>query len=92
MAPGHDFISKTTTTMNALLSVSDKSGLLDFARGLQETYGYGTISEQQFVDAAKAASGFSGAELTLLGDYFQQWLHLDSKPTITPDDFPPPAP
>lgn len=67
--------------------LGDDEAFFDFARGLQETYGYGTITEQQFVDAAKAASGFSGAELTMLDGYFQQWLHADSKPTITPDSF-----
>ena len=25
--------------------------------------------------------------LTVLEDYFQQWLHSNSKPTITPDTF-----
>ena len=58
-----------------------------FATGLQDSYRYGNITEAQFVDAAKAASGLSGADLTKLGDYFQQWLHSASKPTLTPADF-----
>lgn len=72
--------------------LGDDDAFYEFANDLQDAYGYGTITEQQFVDAAKAASGFSGPELQLLEDYFQQWLHADSKPTLTPDDFPPPAP
>jgi aminopeptidase N len=67
--------------------LGDDDAFYEFARGIQEDYRYGTISEEQFVDAATEASGFTGAELTLLEDYFQQWLHSDSKPTITPDDF-----
>ena len=59
----------------------------DFAQGLQDDHRYGNITEAQFVQAAKDASGLSGADLTKLGDYFQQWLHSDSKPTLTPDDF-----
>ena len=67
--------------------LADDDAFYEFTRDLQETYGYGTITEQQFIDAATEASGFTGTELTLLEDYFQQWLHSDSKPTITPDTF-----
>ncbi len=59
----------------------------EFAEGLQDSYRYGHITEAQFVDDAKAASGLTGADLTKLGDYFQQWLHSASKPTLTPADF-----
>ena len=72
--------------------LGDDEAFFEFAAGLQETYGYATITEEEFVDAAKAASGFSGDDLALLDDYFQQWLHADSRPELTPDDFPPPAP
>ena len=33
------------------------------------------------------ASGFSGAKLVLLDQYFQQWLYGVTKPTIVPTDF-----
>lgn len=69
--------------------LGDDDAFFEFARGLQDTYGYATITEEQFITAAEQASGFSGAQLLLLDDYFQQWLHADSKPTITPDDFAP---
>lgn len=61
----------------------------EFANGLQDTYRYGNITEDQFVQAALDASGFTGTDLGLLDDYFQQWLHSTSKPTLTPDDFAP---
>jgi hypothetical protein len=31
--------------------------------------------------------GPAGAELGLLDDYFQQWLHGTERPTILPEDF-----
>ena len=35
----------------------------------------------------KEDSGFTGAQLARLDDYFQQWLYGETKPTITPDNF-----
>ncbi|HSJ16787.1 MAG TPA: hypothetical protein VK920_01670 [Solirubrobacterales bacterium] len=58
-----------------------------FLRALVAEFRYGNISLAEFVDAAKAASELSGAQLDLLDDYFQQWLFLEERPTITPDDF-----
>ncbi len=58
-----------------------------WARKLQDDRRYGNINEEQFVQSALDASGLSGADLTKLGDYFEQWLHSDSKPTLTPADF-----
>ena len=34
-------------------------------------------------------SGFSGADLDLLDDFYEQWLYGEVKPTILPEDFPP---
>jgi aminopeptidase N len=59
----------------------------EFAQGLLEEYAYGNVSTEEFIEEAKAASGFSGAELDLLDDYFQQWLYGETKPTILPGDF-----
>lgn len=36
---------------------------------------------------AKETSGFTGAKLELLDDYFQQWLYGETKPTIVPASF-----
>ena len=58
-----------------------------FCRSLQAGLAYSNISTPDFIARAKAASGFSGARLQLLDDYFQQWLYGTTKPTITPDDF-----
>ena len=58
-----------------------------FANDLMDDYRYGNISTEQFIDEAKDASGFSGAKLDLLDEYFQQWLYGQTKPTILPEDF-----
>ena len=59
-------------------------------------YRYGNADEAAFIalnkQVAAEKSGFEASNLAKLGLYFQQWLHYDGKPTITPDDFPPPAP
>jgi aminopeptidase N len=57
------------------------------ANDVMDDYRYGNISTEQFIDEAKDASGFSGAKLDLLDDYFQQWLYGETKPTILPEDF-----
>ena len=59
-----------------------------FARGLMEDHGYGTISIDEFIAEALDASGLSGTSRATLEDYFDQWLRGDTKPTLTPDDFP----
>ena len=69
--------------------LEDDTAFFDFAKSIQAQFAHGNISTAEFIAAAKAASGFSGARLTLLGDYFQQWLYGTVKPTITPADFAP---
>ena len=58
-----------------------------FAEEVQQQFAYGNISTAEFIAAALASSGLQGARLSLLGDYFQQWLYGETKPTIVPDDF-----
>jgi len=50
-------------------------------------YRYGNISTAQFIAEAKKASGLKGAKLSLLDQYFQQWLYGQTKPTILPESF-----
>lgn len=58
-----------------------------FARKLQSGHRYGTITERQFVAAAKRGSGLGRAGKRRLGDYFRQWLYRKGVPQITPRDF-----
>jgi hypothetical protein len=57
------------------------------ARALLNRYGYSTITGEQFVQAALDVSGLEGEDRDRLADYFQQWLFLEARPTLTPDDF-----
>ncbi len=59
----------------------------DFCRVLQSELAFDNISTVDFIARAKAVSGFTGAKLQLLDDYFQQWLYGTTKPTLTPEDF-----
>ena len=56
---------------------------------LMTDYRYGNISTQEFIALAEQVSGFSGANLDLLDDFYEQWLYGEVKPTILPEDFPP---
>ena len=58
-----------------------------FARKLTGQHRYGTISEGEFVKAAKRASGLGRGGERRLGGYFRQWLHRAGKPRVTPADF-----
>ena len=59
----------------------------EFARELQERFAYGNVSSEDVVDLMIEISGFTGDDLALLEDYFDQWLYQAGRPTITPDDF-----
>ena len=57
------------------------------ARELLDRFAYANVSTAEFIALAKEISRFSGAELGLLDDYFQQWLYGEAKPTLLPEDF-----
>ena len=56
----------------------------EFAKAIQEQFRHGNISTVEFIDFAMERSGLTGDQLTLLGEYFQQWLYGETKPTILP--------
>jgi aminopeptidase N len=58
-----------------------------FVRTVQQQFLHGNISTAEFVDLALDSSGLEGEQLTLLADYFEQWLYGEIKPTILPEDF-----
>jgi aminopeptidase N len=58
-----------------------------FAKALQRRFAYGNISTKQFIALAKQWSGLRGERLTLLDQYFQQWLYGTTRPTILPESF-----
>jgi aminopeptidase N len=62
-----------------------------FQRALLAEHGGGHINAAQFVALAKRIAqeraGFTGSNLTKLDTFFQQWIYLAGKPTMTPTTF-----
>ncbi len=79
---------RSAMTLEAYREIVGDSKFFDFARTLQTRYSGGDVSTAQVIDTAKEISDFSGPELQLLDDFFQQWLYGTVKPTILPPDFP----
>ncbi len=58
-------------------------------QSLVQGHAYGNVTTEQFIALAEQLSGFSGAKLALLGDFYRQWLFDSGKPAILPEDFGP---
>lgn len=62
-----------------------------FQQALVTEHAYSTISEAQFIALAKRfaqeRSGFVDSYLAQLDEFFTQWLHGRTKPTLTPTTF-----
>jgi aminopeptidase N len=74
-------------TVQAYREIVGDDTFFAFAKGLQSEFAYGNVSTEEFIQEAKDASGFDGAKLDLLDEFFQQWLYGEQKPTILPADF-----
>ena len=74
-------------TVEGYREIVGNQAFFAFAHDLLADRAHGNISTDEFIAAAKSASGFSGAKLDLLDDYFQQWLYGETKPSIVPGDF-----
>jgi aminopeptidase N len=59
----------------------------EFARELQSRFAYDNVSSEQVVDLMIEISDFTGDDLALLEEYFDQWLYEAGRPTVTSDDF-----
>ncbi len=86
-SPSFPTYTRGAMTVEGFREIIGAAAFDAFCRSLQSDLAYGNISTPQFIARAKAASGFTGARLQLLDDYFQQWLYGTTKPAITPDDF-----
>jgi aminopeptidase N len=78
---------RAAMTLEGLREIVGDETFFELARALQVELRYGNISTAQFIDFAKQHSGLSGERLDLLDDYFQQWLYLETRPTLLPEDF-----
>lgn len=74
-------------TLQGYREIVGDERFFELARTLNVRFAYDTISTSEFIAEAKRASGLRGAQLTLLDDYFQQWLYGESRPTILPESF-----
>ena len=62
-------------TMQGYREIVGDDVFFAFVKAIQAQFAYDNISTAEFIDVALDSSGFSGAELALLDDYFQQWLY-----------------
>lgn len=74
-------------TYQGYREIVGSSKFFEFARELQDRFAYGNVSSEDVVDLMLEVSDFTGDDLALLEDYFDQWLYQAGKPTITPNDF-----
>jgi aminopeptidase N len=74
-------------TLQAYREIVGDATFFAFAQAMQSEFAYGNVSTEEFIEEAKEASGFDGAKLDLLDEFFQQWLYVEEKPTILPADF-----
>ena len=87
-SPSFPTYTRGAMTLAGFREIIGHAAFDDFARDLQTEFAHGNIDTPEFIAFAKASSGFTGAELDLLDEYFQQWLYGTTKPTITYADFP----
>jgi aminopeptidase N len=74
-------------TLEGYRQIVGHANFVDLAKRLNTEFRHDTISTAEFIAVAKQESGFTGAQLQRLDDYFQQWLYGETEPTITPDTF-----
>ncbi|MGA7435792.1 MAG: M1 family aminopeptidase, partial [Solirubrobacterales bacterium] len=59
-----------------------------FAKTLMADFGDGAITTQEFIDTAIDVAAFGPVQTAALADYFNEWLFVSGKPTLTPSTFP----
>ena len=73
--------------VQATREILGPSGFADLISAFLQGHRYGNVSTQEFIATAKEISGFTGAKLALLDQFYEQWLYGTTRPTILPDDF-----
>jgi hypothetical protein len=64
-----------------------EDGFAELIRRLMSDFRYANISTAEFIELAKDVSGFSGSQLSLLDQFYEQWLYGETRPTILPAAF-----
>jgi aminopeptidase N len=90
--PANLFKSTPTYTRGAMVLEGYRQIVGDvrfyaLAKTIQGAFAYANISTGTFVDLALLFSGFTGDDLALLEQYFDQWLFGTTKPAVVPDSF-----
>jgi hypothetical protein len=78
---------RSAMTLQGYREIIGPTAFAAFAKRLQDEYAYDNISTEEFVDEALAESGFSGTQLDLLEQYFDEWLYGETQPNVMPDAF-----
>jgi aminopeptidase N len=77
--------------LEAYRQIVGEPAFFDFQRALLDQRGYNTINRLQFIAIAKQVAaeraGFEASNLKKLDIFFDQWLLLAGKPTMTPTTF-----
>jgi aminopeptidase N len=83
--------TRPSMMIEAYRQIVGESAFWAFAKALVTEYAYSTINEAQFIALAKRIAaekaGFEASNLRKLDLFFQQWLHLRGRPTLTPTTF-----
>jgi hypothetical protein len=85
--PSFPTYERGAMTLEGYRQIIGPAQFLAFAKALQAEFAYDNITTQEFIAFALQFSNFTGDDLALLEDYFDQWLYGDEQPTILPEDF-----
>jgi hypothetical protein len=66
-----------------------EDGFNELVDTLFDRFAYDNISTQEYVATVEEVSGFEGAQLELLSEFYEQWLYGTEQPTILPEDVTP---
>lgn len=63
-----------------------EQGFAELIDRLMTDFRYDNVSTQEFIALVEEISGFSGQQLETLGEFYDQWLYGEEKPTLLPED------
>lgn len=73
--------------IEALRQILGETEFTRLTRQWQGAHRYGNGTEAEFIELAQEVSGFTGAQLARLNDFFQEWLYGTTQPLITGENF-----
>jgi peptidase M1-like protein len=73
--------------IEALHQILGEAKFTQLTRQWQSAHRYGNGTRAEFIELADEISGFTGADLVRLNDFFQEWLYGTTQPAITGGNF-----